>query len=136
MQMTFEHFQGRVPVTVLRLQGDLDASSYQAVIAQAQTLYAAGVRHLLVDMHQTPFMGSSGLVALHAMAALMRGEAPPGPEAGWEALHALNRDRESGMQQHLKLLGVQPQVDRVLERSGLKRYFEVHTDLQAAVASF
>jgi anti-anti-sigma regulatory factor len=136
MNITVEQAQGTVPVAILSLQGDLDASNYQALIAKAQELYSAGMRYLLLDMRQVPFMGSSGLVALHSIAVLMRGERPPDPEAGWDAIHAIDRDRESGMQKHVKLLGPQPQVERVLDRTGLKQFLEIHTEREAAVASF
>ena len=81
-------------------------------------------------------MSSSGLVALHSIALLMRGEDTPDPEHGWEAFRTLDRDRDGGVQRHVKLLNPQPQVDRSLEITGLKGFFEIHTDLDTAVASF
>jgi len=136
MNLTVEPAQGKVPVTILGLHGDLDASNYQEVIAKAQAIYAAGGRYLLLDMSDVPFMGSSGLVALHAVAVLMRGDKPADPASGWDAIHAIDRDRESGMQKHVKLLAPQQQVDRVLDRTGLKQYFEIHSDRETAIASF
>jgi anti-anti-sigma regulatory factor len=136
MNLTIEQAQGKVPVTILSLHGDLDASNYQDVIAKAQAAYASGAQYLLLDMSDVPFMGSSGLVALHAIAVLMRGDKPPDMEAGWDAIHAIDRDRESGMQKHVKLLRPHPQVDRVLDRTGLKQFFEAHTDRETAIASF
>ena len=136
MNLTVEQAQGKVPVAVLGLHGDLDASNYQEVITKAQAIYNSGSRYLLLDMSDVPFMGSSGLVALHAVAVLMRGDKPADPSSGWDAIHAIDRDRESGLQQHVKLLGPQSQVDRVLDRTGLKQFFEVYTDRASAVASF
>lgn len=136
MNLTTETIRGRIAISVLKLQGDLDASSYRAVIARARELYDEGARHLLLDMSEIPFMGSSGLVALHSIAVMLRGEQPPDPEAGWEALHAIDRDRDKGLQSRFKLLCPQPQVERVLERSGLKKYFEIYADRQSAIDSF
>lgn len=136
MDITVQQKQGRAPVTVLQTHGDLDASNYQALIAKAQQVYDAGTRNILIDMSDTEFMGSSGLMALHSIALLMRGEELPNPESGWAAFHAIDRDRDTGLQQHVKLFNPQPQVNRVLELSGLKQFFEVHTDLETAVASF
>jgi hypothetical protein len=81
-------------------------------------------------------MSSSGLVALHSIAAIFRGVQPPDPEAGWGAIRAIDRDRDLGLQPHVKLLGLQTRVDNVLETVGFKRFFEVYTDLAPAVASF
>lgn len=136
MNLTVEQVQAKVPVTILSLHGDLDASNYQDVIAKVQAIYAAGARYLLLDMSDVPFMGSSGLVALHSLAVLMRGDKPPDPEAGWDAIHAIDRDRETGLQRHIKLLGPQSQVDRVLDRTGLKPFFEIYADRETALTSF
>jgi anti-anti-sigma regulatory factor len=136
MNITVTQAEGRVPVTILHTHGDLDLSSFQELIASAQTAYDEGARSILLDLSDTPYMSSSGLVALQSIAALTRGEAPPDLEAGWAAFRAIDRDRGSGLQSHFKLLSPQPGVDRVLEMSGFKRFLEVHTDLEAAVASF
>jgi anti-anti-sigma regulatory factor len=40
------------------------------------------------------------------------------------------------LQQHLKILNPQPQINRTLEMTGLKQFFEIYTDLETAVASF
>ena len=136
MTTTINQAQGEVPVTILGIQGDLDASNYQEVIDRATEAYEAGARNILIDMSETKFMSSSGIVALHSIALLMRGEELPDPEYGWEAFRTLDRDRESGVQEHVKLLNPQPQVDRSLELTGLKEFFEIFNDLDTALASF
>ena len=136
MTITIDQVQGKVPVTILGVQGDLDASNYQEVIDSATQAFEAGARDMLIDMSDIQFMSSSGLVALHSIALLLRGEELPDPEFGWEAFNTLERDRESGIQEHVKLLNPQPQVDRSLEITGLKKFFEVYTDLDTAVGSF
>jgi len=136
MHITVDQAQARVPVTILAMHGDLDGSNYHEVIAKAKELYDAGARHLLIDMSDTPYMGSSGLVALHSIALMMRGEQPPDPESGWNAFHAIARDRDVGVQPYVKLLNPQPKVDRALQMAGMKPLFEIHSDMQTAVASF
>ena len=136
MNISVREMQGRVPVTVLGVQGDLDASNYQDLIAKATEVRGAGANELLLDMTNTSFVSSSGLVALHSIALLMRGEQPPSLEEGWSAIQSIHRGLGTGVQQHLKLLGPQPYVVRTLEKAGLIEFFEVHTDLDAAVASF
>ena len=136
MDVTVSETQGRVPVTILRTHGELDASNYQDLIAAAREVYDEGARNVLLDLSDTPYMSSSGLVALQSMAALLRGEEPPDLEAGWAAFRSIDRDRDTGFQLHLKLLNPQPRVDHVLDMVGFKRFLEVHTDLETAVASF
>jgi anti-anti-sigma regulatory factor len=136
MTITVRHAQGTVPVTILCIQGDLDASNYLDVIARAREICEGEARHILIDMGGIPYISSSGLVALHSVALLARGEQPPNPEHGWEAFHAIGRDLDSGPQRHVKLLSPQPRVERVLKMAGFDRFFEIFSDQEAAVTSF
>ena len=95
-----------------------------------------GTRALLIDMSEVGYMGSSGLVALHSVALIMRGQEPPDPQLGWGAFKSLKSDVEVGNQTNLKLLGPQPSVQRALERTGMTEFLEVHSDEQAALDSF
>ena len=125
----------RVPVAVMSLEGELDAASYLDAIASARQLIADGTSYILLDLEGLSYMGSSGLFVVHSVAMLLRGEEPPDPEGGWGAIHQADRD-DSSVAAHLKLLAPQPQVDRVLERSGMKRYLETYTDRAEALGSF
>ena len=136
MSITVSQAQGRVPVTVLQTHGQIDASNYQDLIAEAQAAHKAGARDILLDLSDTNYTSSSGIVALQSIAALLRGEKPPDPEAGWGAFRAVDRDRDTGFQKHFKLLSPQPRVDQVLEMVGFKRFLEVFDDLETAIASF
>ena len=136
MYIIAEEVQGAAPVTVLQIHGELDRSNYQTVIARAREAYDAGARDLLLDLEYVPFMGSSGLVAFHSIALLMRGETPPDPEAGWGTLRSLDGEPEVGLQQHLKLLNPQPKVEQVLKMAGFDRFLEIYADREQAIASF
>jgi anti-anti-sigma factor len=127
---------GKVPVTLLQPYGYLDASNYKTLIAQVQQLYDAGARDVLLDMSDVPYVSSSGLVALHSIAKILRAEPAQDLESGWDALHAVGKDREQGLQQHIKLLSPQPEVDTLLTTVGFKNFFEIYTDLATALASF
>ena len=136
MNLTVNQVQGRVPVTIVAIQGDLDGSNYQTLIARAKAAYDAGTRCLLIDMSDMPFMASSGLVALHNIVKLLQGATTPDPEAGWEALHAISREQKAGKQPFVKLLNPQPRVSQTLEMTGMKAFFEIYTDQDTAVGSF
>ena len=136
MYIIANEVQGEVPVTVLQLHGELDRSNYQSVIDRAREARDGGARDLLLDLEYVPFMGSSGLVAFHSIALLMRGETPPDPEAGWATLRSVEGAPEAGLQQHVKLLNPQPKVERVLKMSGFDGFFEIYTDQEEAIASF
>jgi anti-anti-sigma regulatory factor len=136
MNIAVEAVEGRVPVTILSVQGDVDAANYAELIARARELYAQGARRILIDMSGVGYLGSSGLVALHSIAVLLQGEQPSDGSAGWQSFHRLEHDIEAGNQRGVKLLNPGPAVMRVLETSGMNAYFEIHRDRQAALASF
>ena len=79
-------------IAVLALDGELDASNYEDVIRAARTAYAEGARHLVLDLGELSYMGSAGLVALHAAGLIFQGIEPPGGEAGWDALTQFGAD--------------------------------------------
>src|SRR5262245_7150028 len=109
--MSVDNDTGDTGVTVLRLDGDLDAASYESLIEEGRRLYGAGTRKLLVDMRGVGFMGSSGLVALHSVALILQGREPPDPEHGWAAFRAMSDG--AGDDPHVvKVLGPQPSVLR------------------------
>jgi anti-anti-sigma factor len=136
IDLTISTVQGRVPVTVLLLRGDLDASNYEELIAEARAAYDSGARDVLLDLGEVRYISSSGLVALQSIAALLRGDPVADTSEGWGALHAVSRDREVGLQQHFKLLNPQPRVQKVLTTVGFERFLQTFDDLEAAVASF
>ena len=125
----------RVPVAIMSLEGELDAATYLDAIASAREVVAGGTSYVLMDLERLTYMGSSGLFVVHSVAMLLRGMEPPDPEAGWGAIHGASAD-DSEAGANLKLLSPQPQVDRVLDRSGMKRFFETYTDRAEALGSF
>jgi anti-anti-sigma factor len=136
MEISVTQAQGRVPVTILHLAGRIDASNYQSVVEKAKQLYDAGARDLLMDLSEVSFISSAGIVALHRTAMLFRGEKVDEEESGWNAIHAIDRDRASATQEHVKLLNPRPDVDHTLELVGFKGYFDFFTDLNVAVSAF
>jgi anti-anti-sigma regulatory factor len=136
LEMTVTEEDGRRPVTVLAVSGEIDYANFGDLTERARALYEAGSRDLVLDMSGVTYLGSSGLVALHGVAMIFRGQEPPDPEQGWSAIHAMNEDDASGTDPHVKLLSPSPQADRVLERTGMRDLFEVFDDRAAAVGSF
>jgi anti-anti-sigma regulatory factor len=121
-------------VAVLGLDGELDASNYRDLMTTGEQLYAEGVRTLVLDMSDLEYMSSSGIVALHSLALVYRGQAPHDPDAGWEALHAAQADAEAGgPHDQLRLVAPSEAIDVVLERTGMSRIMPVFPDRAAAL---
>jgi anti-anti-sigma factor len=137
LQTTVEQVDGRVPVTVITLDGELDGSTYQGVIDTVQGIYEGGGRHLVLDLTNLTFISSAGLVALHTSLRLMQGEAPPDPESGFASLRAINDDVDAATAvANVHVCGTQDAVQKVLDRTGLGSLFPTYPDRAAALAAF
>lgn len=136
MNIVISQAHGRVPVSVMQIDGKLDGQTYQDLIGKARDIYEAGARDILIDLTELTYISSAGLVALHTIALLLRGEVLPDHEHGWASVKSMDRGRDEGMQKHIKLFNPQPVVNSVLEMVGFLQMFEVFSDREAAVQSF
>lgn len=136
MNISISQVQGQVPVTVLKLEGQLDGQTYQDLINKAREAYKAGWRDFLVDMTDLTYISSAGLVALHSVALLAKGEDLPNTDEGWSAYRSMGRSKEAGIQEHMKLLNPRPEVQSVLEMVGFSAVFKIFADFDEAVKSF
>ena len=135
MEITVTQENGKVPVSVIHLKGDLDASSYLELVNTAQKLYNAGVLDLVLDLADLAFISSAGLASLHIVTKIFSGEKADSDD-GWGTYREISRERDGGFRKHVKLLNPSPEVDKVLDTVGFKQFFEVYTKLDEAVQSF
>lgn len=136
MQISVSKQEGRVPVTIIQLTGELDASNYTDVINKAQESYDDGARDLLIDLTKVPYVSSAGLMSLHTIVLIFAGQSIQSKETGRPSFRAINPQLDSAGLQHVKLMGPQPAVEQVLDIVGLKQFLDIHTDLQKAIQSF
>jgi anti-anti-sigma regulatory factor len=122
-------------VAVIGLTGELDGSNFEQVIDAGRAARDGGARRIVIDLAGLTYMGSSGLVAIHSIALLLRGQEPTSPENGWQAIHDLGTDAAADTQPVVVLAGPPPSIERVLDRSGMLGLFPVHADRATAVAA-
>ncbi len=136
MEITVTTLRGKVPVTVVQPHGEMDASNYTDLVKKVEGLMDMGSLDFLIDLSDVPFMSSAGLVALHSLAMTLRGERTIDPKTGWAALKSTTPSRGRGPQEHIKILGPQPNVADTIEKAGFNQFFMIFTDLKQALASF
>ncbi len=137
MEITITPAHGEASFTLMQTHGDLDGSNYRDLIAAAQQSFESGTRAILLDMSDTPFISSAGIVALHTIAKILSGRQAGDDESGWESFRDIDRTRQAGEKvANFKLLGLQPRVMSVLETVGFSAYFEIFTDFDSARQSF
>lgn len=123
-------------IAVVAPAGDLDASNYLSVIERVGELYKSGVRGLVLDLTDTEFVSSSGLVAIHSMALLMQGQRPSSPEDGWGAIRSIESGAGNQAREYLKLVNPQPSVAATLAKVGFDEVLETYPSIEAALAAF
>jgi len=136
MQISFSKQAGRIPVTVMHLKGNLDASNYTDIIAKAQEIYNEGTRDLLIDLSKVPYISSAGLMSLHAVVLIFAGKSVLSKETNRPSFRSIDPQRDKAGLQHVKLLSPQIAVEQVLDVVGLKQFLDIHTDLETAIQSF
>ena len=130
MELTVTQEMGRVPVTVLHVQGALDRD--EPLVKKAQELFEAGTRNLLLDMSQTSFMNSTGLRAIHTVFNLLRAADPS------ESEETVRSGLRSGKYKsaHFKLLKPSKDVQSTLHMTGYDMFVEIFDNYREAVDSF
>ena len=134
MKLNISQAQGRVPVAVIAPEGNVDGSNYRDLIEAGKKLRDEGATAMVLDLSGVAFISSAGLLAIHSIAKMLRGEPPLNPEDGWSALHSMVDQPGAGSS--LKLAGPGQTVSQILKKVGFDAYFEVYPDAAAAVAAF
>jgi anti-anti-sigma factor len=112
--------QGNVPVTVLRVEGDIDAATHKSLQDKATEVIDAGATHILLDLGGVEYMGSAGFRAIHAITNMLGGDEPSG----------------MGKSGYLKLLNPSDAVARVIKTLGFDAYLDIYQDRDEAINSF
>lgn len=130
MELTVSQEQGRVPVTVMHLKGNLDSTSYLEFQTRAEQLIAQGTRNLLVDLHEVPYLSSAGLRALNQIYYKLR--------EGTEDKETVTKGVNEGTYKspHLKLLSPSARVLESLKMSGFDMFLDIYSNQKTAVSSF
>ena len=124
--------QGRVPVTVFHIVGDVDTNSYQQLEAQAQQAHTEGAREIVLDLSEVGYVSSAGIRAMNHIYRLLRTGAPG------ESDEAVREGIKAGTfkSPHLKLANLNQRVSEALKFAGIDMFLEIHPDLASAIDSF
>lgn len=120
---------GAVPVTVLQVKGDLDAT--EPLVSRAQVAFEDGVRDVALDLSHTPFISSAGLRAIHEIYVMLRGADPEDERSAMSGI-------ASGAYKspHLKLVNPSRNGRKALSTAGYDMFLDIYDTLHDAVGSF
>lgn len=127
MEIKVSQKQGRVPVTVFHIEGDLTGE--ERLVGAAQKAYEAGARHVLLDMNHVPYVSSSGLRGLHALWNMLRGDVDD---------NTVRQGITQGTYKspYLKLCCLSQAAQKALALSGYDMFLEIHKSVDDAISSF
>ena len=131
MQVIISQEQGRVPVTIFQVEGDIDIHSSEELQAKAEEAYQAGMRHLLLDLTNVKYVSSLGLRTFYQIFNMLRDTSPEHDQAMKRGL--LDGSYKST---HFKLLNPSHDVTTTLTMSGFDMFLEIYTNRKKALASF
>lgn len=134
MEIKVSTENGRVPITVLHVDGSLDSASYQKFQSLAKELIDQGARYIVVDLSHAPFVSSAGFRALHALFQELRSRTPDASLNDEQMKKGISAGTYKSP--HLKLLHLSPQTKTAFETSGFDMFIDAFTDMEAAIASF
>jgi hypothetical protein len=130
MEIVVKQEQGRVPVTVFHIIGDL--TTEDALRTKAEQAFQDGTRNLLIDLSEVPLVSSIGLRALHEIFVMLRGDTPGESDQAVKAGIAAGTFTSP----HLKLYKPSQHVLDVLKVTGYDMFLEIYQDYRQALNSF
>ncbi len=118
LTVTQEKIQAHIPITVFHLQGWLDASGEETLLAAARDAYSEGARHLVLDLAGVETLTSAGMRAMHKV-------------------YKLFTPTEERMKRlHVAISNAPSQVNNILGITGFLLNIPNYRNIQSAVESF
>ena len=124
----------RVPVTIMHVDGNIDAQTYEQFQATAQELISKGAQYLLIDLSHSPFVSSAGLRALHQLFNQLRLSDPDNQLSEADVRRGISAGTYKSP--HIKLLNLSKETKTAFELSGFDMFIETFDDREDAIASF
>ena len=106
--------QGRVPVTIFRLQDRVNLGNFDEFEETAQEAYNNGTRDMVLDLGQTVSLTSIGI----------------------RAIVVIHKMLSTDGKKHLKIANPMSYIREMLDISGVTQYIEIYDTVDEAVASF
>lgn len=126
-QVRQSQHEGRVPITVLELEGELDAKNFETFQNEAFQSIEAGARYVILDMSQLSYISSAGLRALFTIAKALAAKGAPDDKSNSQGAFK---------SPYLKLFNPPANVRQALDLMGFTMSIEIYSEMSDAIASF
>jgi anti-anti-sigma factor len=134
MEIKVSTENGRVQVTIMHIDGDIDSATSNLFQTKAEELIKSGARYILVDLAHCPYMSSASLRALHQVFKELNAIHPDATLSEDEIKKGINAGTYKSP--YLKLLNVSNETKMVFKTSGFDMFLEFYDDMKKAIAAF
>lgn len=134
MEIKVSTENGRVPVTIVHVDGNIDSSTYQAFQAKVDQLINDGAHYILIDLAHAPYVSSAGFRVLHQVFNRLRSLNPSSNLSESDIKKGISAGTYKSP--HLKLLNLSRETRTTFEMSGFDMFIETYDDKNKAIASF
>ena len=118
LQIGVSKEDGDKAVTIMRLNGSVDANTQSTLEARAKEVIDGGAQYLILDMSGVDYLGSAGMRAIHAISNM------------------LSPDEQGMRSSHLKVLSPSPAAAKVFKTLGFDSFIDIHDNVDDAIAAF
>jgi anti-anti-sigma factor len=134
MEISVSTQNGRVPITIMHIDGDIDTATSKLFQTKAEELIKNGARYILVDLAHCPYMSSASLRALHIIFKELNAIHPDVTLAENEIKKGISDG--SYKSPYLKLVNASPETQMVFKTSGFNMFLEFYDDMKKAIEAF
>jgi anti-anti-sigma factor len=134
MEVKVSTENGRVPITVMHVDGNIDSATYETFQAKADELIKNGARYFLIDLSHAPYISSAGLRALHSLYNKLRSLNPDANLSEEDVRKGISSGTYKSP--HLKLLNLSKEARTSFQMGGFDMYIETFNDMKSAIEAF
>jgi len=134
MEITVSTKNGRVPITIMHVDGDIDTATSKLFQTKAEELIKGGARYILVDLARCPYMSSASLRALHMIFKELNAIHPDATLGENEITKGISDGTYKSP--YLKLVNISNETKIVFKTSGFDMFLEFYDDMNKAIAAF
>lgn len=134
MEITVSTKNGRVPITIMHIDGSIDTSNSNLFHTKAAELIKGGARYILIDLARCPYMSSASLRALHLIFKELNAIHPDATLGENEITKGINDGTYKSP--YLKLVNASNESQIVFKTSGFDMFLEFYDDMNKATAAF
>jgi len=128
LEITASQIEGKVPVTILHLNGHLHGNTESQLIDQVRQAQVNGSKYLLLDLSGVEVLTSAGLRAIHNIFNLFT------PQSDVDIIR--QHGEEPYKSPYFKLVCPNPDVYYVLNIAGFLQNLLIYNNMEDAVNSF